>query len=143
MTIVGTKICERRKLLGMTQEELASKMGYKSKSSINKIEMGINDITQTKVIKFAEVLDCTPSYLMGWEDNTEQSNITIKKTDKDMPEYTVYKEDDNYYIDPESRQIAQFLFDNPNYKVLFDAARKVKPEDIERVKQMIDLMSDK
>jgi transcriptional regulator with XRE-family HTH domain len=56
-----------RKQLGLTQEELAKKMGYKSKSTINKIELGINDIPQSKIFQFAEVLGTTPAYLMGWE----------------------------------------------------------------------------
>ena len=43
-----------------------------------------------------------------------------------------------YYIDDEARNLAQFIFENPEYKVLFDASRKVKKEDIEFVKQMID-----
>lgn len=43
-------------------------MGYKSKSTINKIEAGINDITQSKVIAFAKVLNTTAAYLMGWDD---------------------------------------------------------------------------
>jgi transcriptional regulator with XRE-family HTH domain len=67
-TIIGRKIQKRRKELGITQEELASKMGYKSKSSINKIELGINDIPQNKISLFADALMTTPSYLMGWED---------------------------------------------------------------------------
>ena len=37
---------------------------------------------------------------------------------------------DSYYLNPEARDMAQFLFENPEYKVLFDASRKVKPEDI-------------
>lgn len=68
MSDVGKQISKRRKELGMTQEELAKKMGYKSKSTINKIELGINDIVQSKVVKFAEVLDTTPAYIMGWDD---------------------------------------------------------------------------
>lgn len=36
--------------------------------------------------------------------------------------------------------MAEFLYRNPDYKVLFDASRKVKPEDIDFVKQMIDRM---
>ena len=51
----GERVKERRIELGWTQEELAEKMGYKSKSSINKIELGINDVTQSKIIKFAEI----------------------------------------------------------------------------------------
>ena len=52
----------------MTQEELAAKMGYKSKSTINKIELGKNDIPQSKIVQFAEVLHTTPKALMGWEN---------------------------------------------------------------------------
>ena len=63
---VGQRICDRRKQLGMTQEELAYKSGYRSKSTINKIELGINDITQTKLARIAGALDTTTAYLMGW-----------------------------------------------------------------------------
>lgn len=68
MSTVGNKILQRRKELNLTQEELAKRMGYKSKSTINKIEMGINDIPQSKIARFAEVLVTTPSYLMGWDE---------------------------------------------------------------------------
>ena len=50
------------------------------------------------------------------------------------------KTDDSYYIDDDARELAQFMFENPEYKVLFDASRKVKKEDIQFVKQMIDRM---
>ena len=46
--------------------------------------------------------------------------------------------DSHYYLNDDTRQLAQFMFENPEYKVLFDASRKVKKEDIEFVKQMID-----
>lgn len=46
----------------------------------------------------------------------------------------------SYYFDDDARELAQFMFENPEYKVLFDASRKVKKEDIEFVKQMIDRM---
>lgn len=68
MSTIGEKILLRRKELGMRQEDLARLMGYKSKSTINKIELGINDIPQSKIVRFAEVLGTTPGYLMGWED---------------------------------------------------------------------------
>ena len=79
MSTVGDNILNRRKELGLTQEELAKRMGYKSKSTINKIEMGINDIPQGKIAKFAEVLLTTPGHLMGWdeEDNSpEEPKLT-------------------------------------------------------------------
>ena len=67
MTEIGKNIAARRKELGMTQEELAQKMGYKSKTTINKIELGKNDIPQSKISMFSKVLGITPGQLMGWE----------------------------------------------------------------------------
>ena len=37
------RIRQRREQLGLSQEELAARMGYRSKSSITKLEKGIND----------------------------------------------------------------------------------------------------
>ena len=84
MSTVGNNILNRRKFLGLTQEELAQKMGYKSKSTINKIELGINDIPQSKIAKFAEVLGTTPAFLMGWEEkeNLSPSEETLTEGEK-------------------------------------------------------------
>lgn len=70
MAEIGKRIREKREAIGMTQEELASKLGYKNKSSIAKIETGANDIIQSKVVEFANVLDTTVAYLMGWDNLT-------------------------------------------------------------------------
>lgn len=51
------------------------------------------------------------------------------------------KVDAPYYLNDETRELAQFLFDNPEYRVLFDASRKVRKEDIEFVKELIDRTS--
>ena len=72
MSTVGQNILRMRKEMGMTQEELAKRMGYTSKSSINKIEMGINDIPQSKIVKFAEVLCTTPAHIMGWTEKADE-----------------------------------------------------------------------
>ncbi len=45
---------------------------------------------------------------------------------------------EQYYLNEDARDMAQFMYENPEYKVLFDASRKVKKEDIEFVKQMLD-----
>ena len=60
-------IKNKRTELKMTQSELASKLGYADKSMIAKIEKGLVDLTQSKIIAFAEALNTTPSELMGWE----------------------------------------------------------------------------
>lgn len=48
---------------------------------------------------------------------------------------------DAYYLNDDARELAEFMFKNPEYKVLFDASRKVKKDDIEFVKEMIDRMN--
>ena len=68
MAEIGHRIKARREQLQMTQEELAKRIGYKSKTTITKIENGTNDIVQSKVCDFAKALNTTPAYLMGWED---------------------------------------------------------------------------
>ena len=73
--MVGNKIKELRLAMGWTQEELARRMGYKGKSSINKIELNIADISQSKVVEFARVLHTTPGYIMGWVDDEMERQI--------------------------------------------------------------------
>ena len=68
MLEIGERIRQCRERIGMTQDELAQATGYKSRSSINKIEKGGNDLPQSKIVIFAKALSTTPSYLMGWED---------------------------------------------------------------------------
>ena len=65
MLEVYENIRARRIALKMTQQELAQKMGYKSTSTIAKIESGENDIPQAKIAAFAKALDTTPAELMG------------------------------------------------------------------------------
>lgn len=64
---VGQKIKSRRIELNMSQDELAKKCGYKSRSSINKIEMS-RDLPLKKVKQMADALDLSVSYLMGWNE---------------------------------------------------------------------------
>lgn len=82
-------ICERIKHrrieLGLTQKELADRMGFKTKSSISKAETIEVNPTADRVREFAKALECTPAYLMGWEDeeglttNTAQNLASLTK----------------------------------------------------------------
>lgn len=76
---IGERVKLARKKKGMTQEELANQLGYKSKSSVTHIENG-RDIPRAMVSQLAKILDVTPSYLMGWEDEKPTDHTpTIKK----------------------------------------------------------------
>ncbi len=61
---IGTNIKKRRFELRMSQKELADAMGYKTRSTIAKIESGENDVSQKKLQRFAEVLDTTAEALL-------------------------------------------------------------------------------
>lgn len=84
----GAKIKARRIELNMTQDELAKAAGYTSRSSINKIELGMVDVSQSKVAKLAKALKVSPTILVGWGDiynngiignNNQNNNISNGK----------------------------------------------------------------
>lgn len=87
MSEIGKRIKERREELGITQEELAVRVGYKSKSTVNKIEVGKNELRQKNIKAFADALLTTPAYLMGWTDEkaplltSEELNILLAYRD--------------------------------------------------------------
>lgn len=74
-TGIGLRIYNKRKELGWSQDDLASKMGLKSKSTICKIERGEDNLTADSVRKYADALGVTPDYLIGLEDNSGQKTV--------------------------------------------------------------------
>ncbi len=65
---IGERIKRRRMELGMSQETLAKKIGYSSRSSINKIELDVQQLRQSKIKDIATALNTTTSYIMGWDE---------------------------------------------------------------------------
>ncbi len=119
MNEIMTRIKDRRLELNLSYQDLADRTGL-SKSTLQRYETGfIKNMPMDKLEILANALNTSSAYLMGWEDDSTS---------------------ENYYLDNDARDLAEFLFENPEYKVLFDASRKVKKEDIEFVKQMIDRM---
>lgn len=62
---IGANIKKRRFELRMSQQELADAMGYKTRSTIAKIESGENDVSHRKLQRFAVALDTTPEALIS------------------------------------------------------------------------------
>ncbi len=86
---VGDNIKKRRFELRMSQQELADAMGYKTRSTIAKIESGENDVSQKKLKRFADVLDTTPEALIsGYNVNTENlvtaADVLDRKRNKNI-----------------------------------------------------------
>ena len=106
-----------------TQADLAKYVGV-STAAVNTWCKGLKNPRMDKVDKICTFLNVKRSDLIS--DNT-----------------TPQETHEQYYLNEDARDMAQFMFDNPEYKVLFDASRKVKKEDIEFVKEMIDRLSNK
>ncbi len=79
---IGDRIKDRREQLGLSQEKLASALGYKSRSSINKIERNHRNLTQRKIKAIADVLQTTPDYIMGWTEEQKASAAQKRNTYK-------------------------------------------------------------
>ena len=75
---IGERIKKRRLELGLTQTELAHRMGLSSKSSICRAERTNFNPTTESVKAFADALGTTTSYLMGWEDDTPNLVLTAQ-----------------------------------------------------------------
>lgn len=102
----------------MTQIELSKRLGVGTTSVYNWCN-GIKAPRMDKVDSMCEIFGCKRSDLISEKDESEGC----------------------YYLNDDARELAEFMFKNPEYKVLFDASRKVKKDDIEFVKEMIDRMN--
>lgn len=86
---IGEKIKARRKELGMTQQELADKMGYTHRSSICAIETGREtNLTAERIGEFAKVLQMSPLELMDADDSfplrDDEKELVIKWRSADV-----------------------------------------------------------
>ena len=104
---------------GCKQSDIARDLGI-NMSTISSWCNGVMIPRMEKIKMLADYFNINMSDLL--EDDTELNNKS-------------------YYINDDAKDIAQFLYENPDYKVLFDASRKVKKEDIQFVKDMIDRLS--
>ena len=73
--IVAENIKNRREELGLSQDDLAKRLGLKARASICDVERERRTLTTPKLIEFAEALECSPSYLMGWEEETKSNRL--------------------------------------------------------------------
>jgi transcriptional regulator with XRE-family HTH domain len=131
MSKIGDNIAIARKRAGLTQEELAARMGYKSKSTINKIELGVNDIPQSKIVKFAEVLGTTPAVLMGWV-----SEETSKKNDL-LTELVVKMRHDQNFLDTVARLM------DPDFFEVVSMLAGLEPAEYASIRQILSALGKK
>ena len=96
----------------MTQLDLAKRLNVGTTTVSNWCN-GLKSPRMGKVDAMCEIFHCKRSDLM-----------------EDRPE--------SYYIEEDAREMAEFMFRHPEYKVLFNASRNVKKEDIEFVANLLE-----
>ncbi len=118
---IGDRIKSRREELGMSQEELAKKVGYKSRSSVNKIEIDGRGLPQSKVVEFAKALETTPAYLMGWNEETiEIKYNTLTSCDSEsLNKYAdyLYLRERQLITDRNSDEYIEFIISEETHKL--------------------------
>ncbi len=75
---MGRRIYERRKSLGMTQEELAEKMDV-SPQTISYTEQGTKAMRPENLVKLCRILDVSTDYILTGETPSPKSDSLVEK----------------------------------------------------------------
>lgn len=109
---IGEKIKLRRNELGLSQRDLAARMGYSHHSTIARIEAGTVDIPQSRIVKFSEVLGVSIDYLMNWEQ--------VKEKNSALADATIRMRTDNEFFS------------------IIEGLNRLNPAQLASVKQIVD-----
>ncbi len=110
---IGTLIKDRRIELKLTLEDIGNAVGV-SKSTVQRWESGqITNMRRDKIDALAKVLGLSP---LMFVDHSAPSK------EPDSP---------SYYADPETAEVAERLRTQPGMRMLFDASKDAKPEDLQ------------
>ncbi len=104
----------------MTQAELADRIGVSTQSVSNWCK-GTKSPRMDKVDAMCSIFNCRRSDLIQDHHDTQ----------------------DAYYLNPQTRDIAQQIYDNKELSLLFDAAKDASPEDLETVHTMLLALKSK
>nr|DAV97929.1 MAG TPA: helix-turn-helix domain protein [Caudoviricetes sp.] len=144
----GERIRERRKELGLTLEDVARALGV-GKATIHKYETDkIRNIPSDKLKLLARVLQTTPEYLIGWQNQMVEDACSFydQKIDIENAGYhleAVPNGKQSYYLNEDAAKAAEELYKRDDLRVLFDAARDVSEEDIRYVATLLEKLKKK
>lgn len=122
---LGKRITQRRQEINMTMDELAHLMGYKHRSSIQKLENGENGLPSDKVEELAGYLQMDPAELMGWirldAKNHGMTKLVQKALEQVMPSEEEFKLlNDMAMLNADGQELVlnfiNSLLQNPKYR---------------------------
>lgn len=113
---------------------------------LGRIQQTLSD-KHLKVTEMFKVCGLKGSTYYSWIDRDSYPSSEYIKPIADYlgvsPNYLLGGEEDDYYLDPEARKMANALNKNPGQRVLFDAAKDLPPEDILKVLDFIQQQNKK
>lgn len=129
--MIGDRIKYRRKELGISQDELAKRVGYKYRSSIQRIEAGTMDFPHSKLSAFASALATSEEWLIS--DENPGTELGSYKTNKE-------------YLESVDPTLISYLdeLSNPSSKkrILFDKVKDLNPSDVESLLRVIRMFEE-
>lgn len=125
-------------LKNMNCYELSKKTGIANTTLNTLLKGGTDKFDIVKLKKICEVLGCSLDYLM--DDNIDvYGNSYINETPL---HYYVSEAPSHYYVNEDVAQYAQEIANNKDLKMLFDAAKDIKKEDMQLVYEMVKRLKD-
>lgn len=113
--------CKLRDEKGVKDADVAKATGI-TKSTFSDWKNGRSKPKDEKLLKIAEYFEVTLDYLRTGEEPSQP---------------------DGYYLNGETAEMAQRLFENKNLRVLFDAAKDASPEDLKATYDMLMALKKK
>ena len=108
----------------ITMTELAKKIGV-SQATISDWCNGKKAPRFNKIEQLANFFNVPATYFFkDWEIAVNPNNMDILS-------------EPSYYTNKETQQLAQEIFDNPDWKILFDTTKDCSPEDMKKVISMV------
>ncbi|MEJ8306631.1 helix-turn-helix transcriptional regulator [Saccharibacillus sacchari] len=84
MSSINQRIKSRRLALGLTLAEVAERLGVKE-ATTQRYESGeIKNIKHETIAALAEILKCSPAYIMGWEEIVQQNDSLISESERSL-----------------------------------------------------------
>ncbi len=131
------RLKEERNKRGLSQMEFSKIIGV-SQQTIGSWETGRTSPDYESLNKIADFFDvstdyllCRPERIYGNKRKIYGNHTPIYGKDKE-PE-----ESPSYYSDPETLRLANQLKDDPDYRTLFHAKKKLPPEKMEVYMEML------
>jgi transcriptional regulator with XRE-family HTH domain len=126
--IIGEMIRDIRETKGLTLDQIAGELSVTPKT-IQRYEKGERKIKISTIMELSNVL--------GFDYDMFMAEAKARLAGNDKTELP------SYYLNDETREIAQEIFENKELRILFDASRKAKPEDLLFAAEMIKKLKEK